>query len=247
MKWVKNIDCNIRHEIERFVRRIKNINVPTDKLSEYIENKYSGIILGIGSTCYVFDIKGYAIKYIHSEAKNNLFGDNIYPHQSNVCINYKQDSDILLAMGKKTYLPVLYGYERNIIVMEKVTGNTLEDLIYREKLEVETLKEIGNKIIYIFTEFINKGILPTDVFFDNIYICNNNEVKILDFNRFVKINEIKNRYLFIDFKKPPEQLAKEYWYKLAMFEMSEYSLYLFGILSPEYYRKSCSLASALIV
>jgi len=96
------------------------------------------------------------------------------------------------------------------IVMEFLDGVTLAEFLKENLLDVETCIEITNSICIALKELHSQGIVHRDVSPDNIFMCLNGSVKLIDFGaaRFSAAEEQQMTVILKPGYAPPEQYEK---------------------------------------
>ena len=103
------------------------------------------------------------------------------------------------------------------IVMEYLDGLTLKELVKKNRLTIEQVKNLFEPICRALTQIHQFGVVHLDVSPDNIMIMENNRAKLLDFGG-AKTVGVKDEHDTIVFKRgyaPPEQYMENgrlgYW------------------------------------
>lgn len=93
------------------------------------------------------------------------------------------------------------------IVMEYLEGFTLKELVKKNRLSIEQVKNLFDPVCHALTKIHQFGVVHLDVSPDNIMIMDNNRAKLLDFGGAKTIGA-KDEHDIIAFKRgyaPPEQ------------------------------------------
>lgn len=117
-----------------------------------------------------------------------------------VVTRFKQEAMVASAISHPT---IAHIYEYNyidgtyFIAMEYIEGETLRQVLKKNKLEVAETIKIALQILTALAAAHEKGIVHLDIKPENIIVRNNNEIKILDFGLAQvigssKLNEEKN-------------------------------------------------------
>ena len=113
----------------------------------------------------------------------------------------------------KNIINVFEYFEENntaYIVMEYLEGTTLNDFLKYNKIDVDSCIDIINKVSSALKDIHKVGIVHRDVSPDNIFLCTNNSVKLIDFGaaRFSRDEEKLMTIILKPGFAPPEQYEK---------------------------------------
>ncbi len=91
-------------------------------------------------------------------------------------ITCDREGDILLRVHGNKYFPKLVEIGENYIVREKVDGECLKDKIKKEGLS----DEIAEKLVELLNEFQRLGFTRIDVRIKDVYVDNEENIKLID-------------------------------------------------------------------
>ncbi|MCM1988395.1 protein kinase [Oceanirhabdus seepicola] len=91
-------------------------------------------------------------------------------------ITCDREGDILLRVHGNRYFPNLVEIGENYIVREKVDGECLKDIIKRDGLS----DKIAEKVVELLNEFQRLGFTRIDVRLKDIYVDNEENIKLID-------------------------------------------------------------------
>lgn len=96
------------------------------------------------------------------------------------------------------------------IVMEYLQGHTLKDELRQAPLSWQRAVSIGTDICRALTQLHRKGVLHRDISPDNIFLCDDGTVKLIDFGaaRVSMREDARLTVVFKDCFTPPEQYSR---------------------------------------
>ncbi|HCL4479996.1 TPA: serine/threonine protein kinase [Clostridium botulinum] len=154
--------------------------------------------ISIGSEGLVFLIDGLIVKY--------------FPQEGSYKINksYYSNGEIAIyqLMKYPLFMPQVYGYDKDFIIMEYIQGETLFDVFNKIFFCLEDnayALDLRSKLIGIMEHFIANKILPYDLFLDDVYIMPDGQLKLIDFGKYL------TNYDYIETSGyTPKEIATEY-------------------------------------
>ncbi|KAK8846000.1 hypothetical protein M9Y10_020944 [Tritrichomonas musculus] len=127
------------------------------------------------------------------------------------------------------FMPKYYGYvcrkDREYIIIEYIIGQTLDayDLTKLNELEREN---IMIQLVLIIQYFHSKGYVYRDFKLNNIFIDENKNGILFDFDRLVKINEQKTMDLLSEFLPPEYSINHKCSYETDIYSLQNVIFYL---------------------
>lgn len=163
-----------------------------NKKNKLISYDHSLKLVGKGRSAFVFKIKA-----------SNIAIKVFFPAFTFIA---KEEASIYQTLKGIPYYPTLYDSGRNYIVIDFIKGLTLFECITNGKIITSAhIKEIDHAISLAK----NLGLNPSDIHLRNIFITNNNEIKLIDVARFRQEKECRQ---WKNLKKAYYQLYRKYYF-----------------------------------
>lgn len=186
------------------------------KIKGYKIDKH--IAIGDNSNIYhAYEIqknREVAIKILNIEDKNKCLLDEFV---SKFNINFKTESENLI----KFYDINLTDDDKIFFVMEYLEGECLKDILQKKKLSYDEILNIIKQVGSILENVHNKRIFHKDLSTNNIFICKNNIIKVLDFGLVDFTFNYDSLYMSpeIYFKQQVDNRSDLYSFGLIIYEM----------------------------
>ncbi|MEI3607554.1 protein kinase family protein [Pseudogracilibacillus sp. SE30717A] len=163
-----------------------------NKKNRLISYDHSLKLVGKGRSAFVFKIKA-----------SNIAIKVFFPAFTSIA---KEEASIYETLKGIPYFPTLYDSGRNYIVIDFIQGLTLFECITNGKIITSAhIKEIDHALALTR----NLGLNPSDIHLRNIFITNNNEIKLIDVARFRQEKECRQ---WENLKKAYYQFYRKYYF-----------------------------------
>lgn len=183
MVWLKEIDIIIINKIKKVCKQMKLLNLDEFSIEKYDCNTLEYYI-SHGNDGIVFLVDNIIVKYCL-----NMEGLDLYD-----CVRH--EIDIYKMMKFPKFMPQIYGYDNNTLVMEYIKERTMLDICLDINFDFDNNKnalDLKEKLSLIFQKFIQNKIIPNDVELDEVFIMNDGSLKLIDFAGYlVKSPDLPN-------------------------------------------------------
>lgn len=177
MICLKEIKQDTLAKILILQKELSNLTIKKSALMK-VDKKIFKNCISIGSEGLVFLIDGLIVKHLHQKGTYKI--DRSY---------YANDEIAIYQLMKyPIFMPQVYGYDEDFIIMEYIQGESLFNVFSKIFFCLENhtyALDLRSKLISIMEQFIANKILPYDLFLDDVYIMPNGNLKLIDFGRYL--------------------------------------------------------------
>ena len=203
--WTKEVPTEDKKKIEEFIKPFSSNDF--EVLNNLPKSDFDG---GFSDIYFVGD---YTLK------RTGFWDyDDLSDEKLECDLTLQSDHKVMLVLKDLPLIPYLYGYSEDgdWVIMETMQNSSLEDIL----LTGEELDPILEKTCIDFlSSVIEKGLYPHDFRFRCVYPEEENGIKVIDFNMYQEISELKELDAQLDFSLSSEEMAIEFWLKLKNMEL----------------------------